>query len=183
MPPDHRRGIHCRPAGHVGPGGFKVLAGGFGNNSFVLCAGRWTSHQPPHPLTEVSLRLVIRFLVAVTVVATIACASTGGTKGRSDFISASEINTSGAATAWDAVQRIQPHWLRSGNIGSIGAGGRDQIILVYLDGHRLGDIGSLRTLSTSGIISMQWLDAARAAAVLPEIGSDPIGGAIVIKTH
>ena len=129
------------------------------------------------------LRLVTRLLFAATAVATVGCASSGGTKGRSDFISASEINTSGAATAWDAVQRIQPHWLRSPGIGSIGAGGRNQIILVYLDGHRLGDLSSLRSLSVSGIISMQWLDAVRATAVLPEIGSDPIGGAIVIKTH
>jgi len=89
-----------------------------------------------------------------------------------------------AATAWDAIQRSQPHWLRPPATGSIAGGtARSQVILVYLDGNRLGDITSLRTLSTSGITSMRWLDAARASTVLTDIGSDPIAGAIVIQTQ
>jgi hypothetical protein len=125
-----------------------------------------------------------RLLSTAAVAATIACASSGGgAGGRSDLITANQIATSGASTAFDAVQRLQPHWLRAPAAGSIGAGGRNQVILVYLDGHRLGEVGSLRTLSTSGIRSMQWLDAVRATTVLPEIGSDPIAGAIVIKTQ
>jgi hypothetical protein len=31
--------------------------------------------------------------------------------------------------------------------------------------------------------SGQWLDATKAATVLHEVGSEPIAGAIVIKTH
>jgi hypothetical protein len=65
----------------------------------------------------------------------------------------------------------------------MGGGARTQIVAVYLDGHRLGDIQSLRTLSVDAIKSMQWLDAARAATVLNEVGSDPIAGAIIIKTQ
>jgi hypothetical protein len=103
---------------------------------------------------------------------------------RSDVITASQISTSGASSAWDAVQRLQPHWLRPPATGSIGGGtAQSQVILVYLDGHRLGDVSSLRTLSTSGITSMRWLDAARAATVLTDVGSDPIAGAIVIRTQ
>jgi hypothetical protein len=37
-------------------------------------------------------------------------------------------------------------------------------------------------LSTNNLSSMQWLDAARAATVLPGIGSEAIAGAIVIKS-
>jgi hypothetical protein len=58
----------------------------------------------------------------------------------------------------------------------------EQVIMVYLDGHRLGDIVSLRMLSTNNLVSMQWLDAARASTVLPGIGSEAIAGAIVIKS-
>ncbi len=42
---------------------------------------------------------------------------------------------------------------------------------------------SLTTLTASGIIGMQYLDAVRAATVLRDVGSEPIGGAIVITTH
>jgi hypothetical protein len=52
-----------------------------------------------------------------------------------------------------------------------------------MDGQRLGDVTALRMVSIMGIKSMQWLDAARAYTVLPGLGSDPISGAIVIKTR
>jgi hypothetical protein len=81
------------------------------------------------------------------------------------------------------IERLRPSWLRPPGSGSLSGGVRSQVILVYLDGARLGDLVSLRSLSVSGIRSLQWLDAARASTVLPEIGSDPIGGAIVIKTN
>ncbi len=38
-------------------------------------------------------------------------------------------------------------------------------------------------LSVAGIRSMQWLDATGAAATLQMTASEPIAGAIVIKTH
>jgi len=131
------------------------------------------------------LRRTFKVFLLATAAAQTACATAGPrtTPQRSDVITAYQISTSGAATAWDAVERLQPHWLRAPATGSIGAGARSQVILVYLDGHRLGDLTSLRTLSTSGITSMRWLDAARASTVLTDIGSDPIAGAIVVQTH
>ena len=125
------------------------------------------------------------FIVAAATTLT-GCATAGPntTPTRSDVITAAQISTSGASSAWDAVQRLQPHWLRPPATGSIAGGvAQSQVILVYLDGHRLGDVSSLRTLSTSGITSMRWLDAARASTVLTDIGSDPIAGAIVIRTQ
>lgn len=103
-------------------------------------------------------------------------ASTGGAARRSaDQITYAEISTSSAINAYELINRLRPTWLRTQ--------GRSGIIVVYLDGHRLGDISSLNSLSTAGIRSLQWLDAGRAATVLTEIGSDAIAGAIVIKTH
>jgi hypothetical protein len=115
-----------------------------------------------------------------------ACASTGtssGTRRAPDLIAGDEIASSGAANALEAVTRLRPNWMRARGTGSI-AGGRiqSQVIVVYLDGQRLGDITSLRMLSVVGIQSMQWLDAARAATVLSGLGSEAIAGAIVIKT-
>lgn len=120
------------------------------------------------------------------VVALSACASSGSAgSGRhsSDQVTYAEIASSSATNAYALIERLRPNWLRTPGIGSIGGGVRSQVVLVYLDGNRLGDIGSLRALSVDGIKSMQWLDAARAATVLSGIGSDAIAGAIVIKTQ
>ena len=123
------------------------------------------------------------------------CASSGtsnsaasGTKtavgGSPDVIVAGEIATSGASSALEAVTRLRPNWLRDRGTGSMAGGNTmTQMIAVFMDGQRLGDITSLRMLSVSGIKSMQWLDAARAYTVLSGLGSDPISGAIVIKTR
>lgn len=124
------------------------------------------------------LSALIPFAVVVSLAA---CAS--GTSGTSrsntsrssDQITYAEISTASAINAYDLINRLRPTWLRTQ--------GRSGIVVVYLDGHRLGDISSLRSLSTEGIRSLQWLDAGRAATVLTEIGSDAIAGAIVIKTH
>jgi hypothetical protein len=119
--------------------------------------------------------------------ALIACASSptpgDGARHLSDQVSSGEIASSGATNAYELIQRLRPNWLRSPNIGSIGGGAHSQVIVVYLDGQRLGDIDSLRNLSAVGVTSMQWLDAAKAATVLHEVGSDPIAGAIIIRTH
>lgn len=115
-----------------------------------------------------------------------ACASTG-TAHRStrepDRITSAEISSSSATNAYELVSRLRPNWLKRTGTGSISGGVRSQVILVYLDGNRLGDVGALRTLSVTGIRSVQWLDAVRAATVLQGIGSDAIAGAIVLRTN
>jgi hypothetical protein len=125
-----------------------------------------------------------RFLIIANLVA---CASTGTTAGGSrqqtDLITAAEVSSSATTNAWDLINRLRPNWLKQQAVGSIGGGARTQVIAVYVDGHRYGDASSLQSVSTNGIRSVQWLDAARAATVLTEVGSDPIAGAIVIKTH
>jgi hypothetical protein len=123
--------------------------------------------------------------------AAIGCASSGGSapaakvaESSPDRITSVEIAaTTGAQTAYDLVRRLRPRWLQAGATGSIGGGrATSQVLLVYLDGNRLGTAEALRTLSASGIKSMQYYDAVRAATVLREVGSDPITGAIVITT-
>lgn len=129
------------------------------------------------------LSALIPFVVVSSLAA---CAPSGAsrtpTPRSSDQITSAEIASSSATDAYTLIERLRPSWLRT-NIGSIGGGARSQIVVVYLDGIRLGDIGSLRQLSVGGIKSLQWLDATRAATVLPSPGSDPIAGAIMIKTQ
>ena len=65
------------------------------------------------------------------------------------------------------------------------AGGRMSSMqtLVYLDGAKMGAIDVLRTLNATGIKSMQWIPATRAATVLRDVPSDSINGVISISTE
>jgi hypothetical protein len=108
-------------------------------------------------------------------------ASTGVGNSTSDRLSATEVANIGGTTAYDVVSRLRPRWLRANATGSI-SDVRSQVTLVYLDGQKLGGLEALKTVSASGIQSMQFLDAVRAATVLTDIGSDPVAGAILILT-
>ena len=119
-----------------------------------------------------------------------ACASTSqGTssprpstqQSSSDYITSVEVAATPVSNAYDLISRLRPNWLRV-ETGSIRSNTRSQVIVVYLDDTRIGDVTSLRTISTSGIQSLRYYDATRAATVLRNPGSDPIAGAIVIST-
>ena len=119
-----------------------------------------------------------------------ACASsTQGTSSTSantrestaDYITSIEVAATPVANVYDLISRLRPQWLRT-QPGSIRGNTRSQVIAVYLDDARIGDVGTLRTLSTSGVKTLRYYDATRAATVLRDPGSDPIAGAIVITT-
>lgn len=145
------------------------------------------------PITEVQVRriLVTTVTCAVLGLSFAGCASSG-TSGNSrvtesspDRITFVEIQaTSGAQTAYDLIRRLRPRWLQQAGTTASIAGGRvsGQVLLVYLDGNRLGTADALKTLSATGIKNMQYYDAVRASTILREVGSDPISGAIVITT-
>jgi hypothetical protein len=113
------------------------------------------------------------------------CASSATTRAQSspDRITSTEIVNSSASNAYELISRERPNWLKRTAPGSLSGGLRNQVVLVYIDGSKYGDLTSLRSLSISGLKSIQWLDAVRAGTLLPNIGSEPIAGAIVIATH
>jgi hypothetical protein len=53
---------------------------------------------------------------------------------------------------------------------------------VYLDGSKMGELDVLRSISSTGIKSMEWVSSTRAPIVFTDIGSDPVNGVISIKT-
>jgi hypothetical protein len=126
-------------------------------------------------------------LPLVIMLAESACASSGtpATPRRSpDLITTAEINSTAASSAYDLVQHLRPNWLRQGNPGSMSGGSISrQVLVVYLDGNRLGGLETLRTLSATGIRSMQFLSATKAAVVLRDPGSEALAGAIMISTR
>jgi hypothetical protein len=133
-----------------------------------------------------------RWLLSIAAAAglTIACASGTGTgapkaeESSRDRITSVELANTTGTSAYDLIFKLRPHWLRAGATGSIGGGTMtNQVTLVYLDGSRLGTLDALRSITASGIKSMEWIQASRAAIVLSDVGNDPIAGAISIKTR
>jgi hypothetical protein len=109
---------------------------------------------------------------------------TSDSKSSPDVIKQLELATSASNNAYDAISRLRPNWFRYRGTSSVTGGtARQGVIAVYLDNHRIGDQSALRTMSIAGIKSIQWYDAARAATVLSDIGSDAIVGAIVLKSQ
>jgi len=163
----------------------RLRAGGY-FDAIASCGPPFGLADPITP--EVRLRPVYSMLLAPLslAIAFAACASPGTASRRSspDSLTAEEIRTSTAGNAYDLIRQLRPNWLRATGTGSISGGvARTQAVLVYLDGQRFGELRSLETLGVNGIRSMQWLDPGRAATVLTGIGSDPIAGAISIRTH
>jgi hypothetical protein len=125
-------------------------------------------------------------LISIVSVA-VACASSGaGSASRNspNRISRSEISESSTSNAYELISRLRPNWFRPQATGSV-AGGvvRSQGILVYLNRQRLEDLNALKTISTGGIESAEWIDAARVQTVLSDVPSGAIAGAIVIRTR
>jgi hypothetical protein len=113
------------------------------------------------------------------------CASSATTRAQSepDRITSTEMSGSNATNAYELINRVRPNWLRRTAPGSLSGGVRSQVVLVYIDGTKYGELSTLRSLGISGLKSIQWLDAVRAGTLLPNIGSEPIAGAIVITTR
>jgi hypothetical protein len=98
-----------------------------------------------------------------------------------DYVTSIEIAGTTASNAYDLITRLRPRWLQPLPAGSLGSV-RSQVIVVLVDGVRLGAQEGLRSISASAVKTMQYYDAARASTVLHEVGSEPIAGAIVITT-
>lgn len=130
------------------------------------------------------------FLLVATALLSACASTTSGTpttrtptrESAPDYITYVEVVATPVANVYDLINRLRPHWLRTQPAGSIRGNTRNQVIAVYLDDARIGDLASLRTISTSGVQSLRFYDATRAATVLRNPGTDPIAGAIVIST-
>lgn len=81
-------------------------------------------------------------------------------------------------TAYDVIAQLRPEFLRSRGPSSL----RDIApvrAVVYVDGMKYGQIGSLRTVNASQIQYIQYINAADATT---RFGTDHLGGAILIAT-
>ena len=119
---------------------------------------------------------------AVAVAASVGVAAVGCTPGRQsvpaqrDVITAEEIASADALTAYDAVERLRPLWLRTRGERSIRLSTE---IVVYQDQTMLGDVEMLRGIPAHLIQSIRALDAADAGR-LPGLGSRHVERAILV---
>lgn len=94
----------------------------------------------------------------------------------------------GLNTAFEAVQRLRPQWLRppmgrnasAGMLDGLRTGEREQLeVLVYIDDQRQPAVEALRTVPFAQIVEMRYLDQNRAVQML---GPGHETGAILVTT-
>lgn len=120
--------------------------------------------------------------VLLLLVAAVGCATTNAGASRSDpdLITHAEIEASEARNVHELIQRLRPRWLMTRGSRSVTM---TTSTLVFLNNARLGGLDMLPQISTGGVTSIRYLDAAQATAQLPGIGSQHVEGAIVISTR
>jgi hypothetical protein len=73
----------------------------------------------------------------------------------------------------------------TGVLGSTQSGStalRTPVVLVYLDGVRLGGIDQLRSLSAASIMSIEYADSNRVSTVVRDVGNVTPDAAIMVST-
>jgi len=101
----------------------------------------------------------------------------GGPRFNPDLITRAEVDEAGPSSAYDLVQKLRPLWLRKrGNTSFT----QDTDVAVYLDGTKMGEREALRSVDTSVIERMEFLDARRATA---RFGIGHTAGAILVITR
>lgn len=129
-----------------------------------------------------------QILMVLTVATVIGCGSSRSRPADArrtsspDYVTSIEIAGTTASNAYDLITRLRPRWLQPLPTGSLGSSIRSQVVVVYVDGVKVSGKEGLRSISASAVKTMQYYDAARAATILHEVGSEPIAGAIVITT-
>jgi hypothetical protein len=136
------------------------------------------------------MRLTIRHSLAVLLIAASACASGGTSAGGSspsssrNLITEAELPTSGTETAYDAIQRLRPDFLRARPAQSYnlqpngGASGPAPAPALIVNGQRAGDVSDLRQIAATALKSVRYYTIEQAKR---KFGMQYDGGAIEIE--
>lgn len=118
---------------------------------------------------------------ALLVLATSACAASGersGPRSSRNVITAEEIREVQALTAYEAVERLRPRFLRRGRVSM----GDDRVLypIVYLDNLEIGRIDELRRIRSSEVFRIEYLSGPDATM---RFGTGHAGGALLVYTR
>jgi outer membrane cobalamin receptor len=123
------------------------------------------------------MRPLILLFIACTLAA---CASSGTRPTRSgDVITAEEIEGASVSTAYDAVARLRPAFLRGRGQSSIQNPGSD-LPIVYVNGLRSGPIDYLRNIPAQDVQEIRFVSATDATT---RYGTGHTGGVIEVITR
>jgi hypothetical protein len=137
------------------------------------------------------MRLPVRHsLAALLLVVAGACASSGTAANSSttptnrDIISESELPTTGTESAWDAIQRLRPHFLRTRPAESYsletngGVSGPAPAPALIVNGQRIGEISDLHRIAATTVKSVRYYSIEQAKR---KFGMQYQGGAIELE--
>lgn len=120
--------------------------------------------------------------LALVVVLT-GCASSGSSgtdrNGDRNVLTREEIAELDVNTAYEAIERLRPRWLR---VRGSRSHNRPTEVVVLVDNLQLEGIQSLWDVDADNVASIRWLDSAQAGQ-LPGLGSRHVEGAIIVETH
>lgn len=118
------------------------------------------------------------FLVLVLLVSACASSPGGNTRGRSDVITAQEMETVNVTNLYDLIQRLRPRWL---DVRSRQSFNSVTSIVVYQGQSFLGGVDQLRQMGVELAYRIKYLDGATASATLPGIGTRQVEAAIIVN--
>jgi len=83
------------------------------------------------------------------------------------------------ATAYQAVARLRPLWLRPRGVSSVRNPGSGQVV-AYVDGVRLGGAEALERIQAGTVVEMEYLNGSEASI---RFGVGHGDGAIIVRTR
>jgi hypothetical protein len=118
--------------------------------------------------------LLVPFLLVLTACAT----NSSGPRRSMSVLTADEIAELPVRTAFEAVQRMRPQWLRRRSSPTAN-NPAPNLAVVYVDGVRWGDVNDLNSMRVENIESMRFLGSTDATN---RFGTGHTGGAIMVTT-
>lgn len=117
----------------------------------------------------------------VTVLVLNACASSGPPLQSSDqsVLTREEIQATGVANLYQAIERLRPRWLEIRSARSINSSVQ---IAVFLNRSYVGEPEVLKTYTLNSVARIRYLDGPTATASLSGFDSRHVEGAIVLET-
>lgn len=107
----------------------------------------------------------MKFAAAVLLIAVSACAGNSGRRADraydSSVLSEEKLTDAHFLTLYDAIEALRPSWLKARGPDSIY---NPTSVLVYVDGNKFGEVGSLRSIDPASIRYVQFLDGLAASA-------------------
>ncbi len=123
------------------------------------------------------------FPVLFTTLVLIGCASGGGSEApgvRRDpnLLTLEDLQSQPSGTAYDAVQRLRPNWLRMRSTAMGGGAGSVNLPRVFVDERDFGTLETLRDFHLDSLLEISYLSAADATT---RYGTGYAGGIIHVR--